>query len=321
MMIPWRGIVTLPLAKLIHKKPIVYFPTLSIYETLVTVRKNIPKNSLRAKFVRFVERISCRWADLVVTESTFQIEYFVREYGLPRGKFRQMWPAAYEPLFAPIPFKERTDEFVVLYFGTFIPTYGTRVIVEAADRLRDKKDMVFVFCGGGQDEPKVRRYVEENRLSNVRFLGMLPVLSFIQQIKDSDVCLGLFGTSDKCKGSMPNKINQILSSAKPLITISTPTTREAGLIDKENCMLVQSDSSEELAQCILQLRDDDNLRRRVAMQGRQHYLERLSIDRSGRQLGRYISDICGSGWNPDCPESGARAQHTSRTEPPPDHPD
>ena len=145
---------------------------------------------------------------------------------------------------------------------------------------------------------------------------MLPVLSFIQQIKDSDVCLGLFGTSDKCKGSMPNKINQILSSAKPLITISTPTTREAGLIDKENCMLVQSDSSEELAQCILQLRDDDNLRRRVAMQGRQHYLERLSIDRSGRQLGRYISDICGSGWNPDCPESGARAQHTSRTEPP-----
>ena len=264
-----------------------------------SVRKEIPKNSLKARILRFAEKTAYRCSDLVITESTFQIDYFVREFGLPREKFRRFWPAAYEPLFKPIPFKERTDEFVVLYFGGFIPTYGTKVIVEAAGRLRGEKDITFVFCGGGQDEPKVRRYAEEAGLSNVRFRGMLPTLSLVQQIKDSDVCLGLFGTSDKCKGSMANKINQTLSSAKPLVTIDTPTTREAGLVDKKNCMLVQSDSPEELARCILQLRDDDDLRRRVAIQGRRHYLEKLSVDQSGRQLSRYIRDVCSRKGRPD----------------------
>ncbi len=128
---------------------------------------------------------------------------------------------------------------------------------------------------------------------------MTSYLSLVQQINDSDVCMGLFGTSDKCKGSMSNKINQILASAKPLVTISTPTTREASLADGENCMLVHSDSPGELARCILQLRDDDGLRRRVAMQGRRHYAERLSIDQSGRQLNRYIRDVCGKDGCPD----------------------
>ncbi len=302
MIIPFKGGARpfmIPFARLISKGPVVCFCPLSIYDTLVNVRKKIPKNSLRARFVHFAEKTACRWSDLVITESTFQIECLVREYGLPREKFRRLWPAAYEPLFRPLPFKKRTDEFVVLYFGGFIPTYGTRVIAEAADCLRGEKGITFVFCGGGQDESEVRRYAEDAGLSNVRFLGTLPALSLVRKINDSDVCVGLFGTSDKCKGSMSNRINQILASAKPLVTISTPTTREAGLADRENCMLVQSDSPGELAQCILQLRDDCDLRRRVAMQGRRHYAERLSIDRSGRQLGRYIRDACGKEGRPD----------------------
>ena len=319
MIIPWKGIVTLPLAKLIHKKPIVYFPTLLIYETLVTYRKKIHKNSLRAKFVRFAEKTACRWADLVVMESTFQIEFFVREYGLPREKFRRLWPAAYEPLFAPLPFKERTDEFVVLYFGTFIPMSGVEAIAKAAKQLSDEKDITFVFCGSGQGEDEIRQYAKQNRLSNMRFLGLLTSSPLLECIQGSDVCLGLFQINDKMKGSMPNKINQALSSAKPLITLSTPTTREAGLVDKENCMLVQSDSPEELARCILQLRDDDVLRRRVAMQGRLHYLKRLSIDRSGRQLDRYMRSLC-SNVSLDCQASGVRAQRIPDSAPPPPSP-
>ena len=306
MVIPWRGIVTLPLARLICKKPIVYFPTLLLHYTLVAVRRTVPRNSLRARLVRLAEKTACRWADLVVTESTHQIDYFVREYGLPREKFRQLWPAAYEPLFRPLPFKERTGQFVVLYFGTFIPTSGVRTIVRAAGQLCGEKDITFVFCGTGQDEPEIRRYAEKNRLSNVRFMGLLKSSPLLECIRNSDVCLGLFQSNSKMEGSMSNKINQALSSAKPLITLSTSATREAGLVDGENCMLVHSDSPEELARCILRLRDDDGLRRRVAMQGRRHYLDKLSIDRSGRQLGLYMSGMCGTelgggaSLNPEC---------------------
>jgi len=293
MVIPWRGVITLPLAKMIHRSPIVYFPTLSIYDTLVNTYRRCARNSLKARIIRFIERTACRWADLVVTESTFQTEYFVREFGLPRGKFRQLWPGAYESRFTPQPFRERTGEFVVLYFGTFIPMTGTDTIVGAADLLRDRKDIRFVLCGTGKDEGRIRRYAAERGLSNVVFTGMLELSSLVERISSSDVLLGLFGTNDKCKGSMPNKVNQALASAKPLITIDTPTAREAGLEDGENCLLTQSDDPGELAGCILRLRDDDALRRSVAMRGYKHYLERLSIDSAGRQLGLYIGQVCG----------------------------
>jgi len=293
MVIPWRGVVTLPLAKAIHRGPIVYFPTLSIYDTLVNARGRFARNSLRARIARFIDRTACSWADLVVMESTFQIEYFVREFGLPRGKFRQLWPCAYEPRFVPQPFRERADQFVVLYFGTFIPMTGVETILEAAYRLRGRQDIAFVLCGEGQDGGRIRRYAAERGLSNVRFMGMLGLGPLVERINSSDVLLGLFGTGDKCRGSMPNKINQALASAKPLITIDTPATREAGLEDGENCLLTRSDSPEELARCILRLRDDDALRRRVAMQGRRHYREKLSIGQSGRRLGLYMGRACG----------------------------
>jgi len=65
MIIPWRGILTLPLAKLIHRKPIIYFPAFSIYDTLVSDRKKIKKNSLKAKFVHLADKLACKWSDKV----------------------------------------------------------------------------------------------------------------------------------------------------------------------------------------------------------------------------------------------------------------
>jgi len=41
-----------------------------------------------------------------------------------------------ETIYQPIPYKEPTQEFKVLYFGTFIPLHGTNTIVEAAKILR-----------------------------------------------------------------------------------------------------------------------------------------------------------------------------------------
>ena len=44
MIIPWRAIITLPLAKIISRKPIVFFPFVSIFQTLVEDRKLIKKH-------------------------------------------------------------------------------------------------------------------------------------------------------------------------------------------------------------------------------------------------------------------------------------
>jgi len=106
MMIPWRGILTLPLAKLIHKKPIIYFPAFSIYDTLVNDRKKIKKDSFKAKFVHFVDKIACKWSDMIILESIEEIKYFVewmRDYVMDKNKRNPL-------LFEDKPLGPRPDE-------------------------------------------------------------------------------------------------------------------------------------------------------------------------------------------------------------------
>ena len=79
IILPWRSIITLPLIKLIHRKPIIYFPAFSIYDTLVNDRKKIKKNSLLAKIIHIIDGMACKMVDRIVLESEEEIKYFVSE--------------------------------------------------------------------------------------------------------------------------------------------------------------------------------------------------------------------------------------------------
>ncbi len=52
MIIPlWRAVITLPIAKLISRKPILYYGYMPIYDTVVNDRKIAKPNSVLAKFI------------------------------------------------------------------------------------------------------------------------------------------------------------------------------------------------------------------------------------------------------------------------------
>lgn len=284
LIIPWRGILTLPLAKLIHRKPIVYFPAFSIYDTLVNDRKKFSKNSLKAKIIHFIDKTACRWANLVILESTAEIDYFVNEFNSPKDKFCQLWLSVYEPLFPCLPFKSQTEEFTVLYFGEFIPLHGVDTIVKTAKILRDRKDIKFILCGHGQTLPEIQKFVENYGLTNVRLLGMVSVDTLLENIKNSDICFGIFGTSEKSKKVLTNKTYQILASRKPLLTMESPTSKEAGLENKKNCILIQPSSFEELAKGIIFLKENEQVRKQIAENGYQTYVENMSLDKVGKKL-------------------------------------
>ena len=292
MMIPWRGILSLPLAKIIHKKPIIYFPAFSIYDTLVNDRKIIKKNSLKAKFVHFVDKLACKWSDLVVLESTEEINYFVKEYGLPKEKFRQYPLSADESIFYPqTPKNQTTKKFVVLFFGSFIPLHGVETIVNAALILKKYGDICFRICGKGQTMEKIENMIEKNNLTNVKLLGLLPKENLLDNIKESDVCLGIFGDTLKARKVVTNKVYQILASKKSLITMESPASLEAHLEDKKNCILVPTANPEKLAEAILFLRNDPMKRQQIAEEGYKTFSEHLSIEATGKKLLKFVQEL------------------------------
>ena len=292
LIIPWRGILTLPLAKLVHKKPIINFPAFSIYDTLVNDRKKIKKDSFKAKFVHFVDKIACKWSDLVILESNEEIQFFCKEFGLPKEKFRQCPLAADESIFYPNTLeKQSKDKFTILFFGSFIPLHGINTIVKAAIILQKNEDIVFKIFGDGQTKQEISELIYENKLKNIELLGIAPKGMLLENIHLADVCLGIFGDTNKAKKVLTNKVFQILASKKPLITMESPTVKEYHLVDKKNCVLVPPSNPEKLAEAILFLKNEPKKLKDVSEEGYKTYREYLSMNVAGEKLVSFIHEL------------------------------
>jgi len=290
IILPWRSIITFPLIKLIHRKPIIYFPAFSIYDTLVNDRKKFKKNSISARIAHFIDRQACKMADRIVLESSEEIKYFVKEFNLPIDKFRQLHLTADESIFFPQSDFTRQNKFTVLFFGTFIPLHGIDTIVNAANLLKKDKDIEFILCGDGQTKPEVKKIIQEKDIDNVTMPGLVSKKELLEFLKKSDVCLGIFGKSSKANKVVTNKVLQILASKKCLITMDSPAAKEAFLEGGVNSILVPS-SPEKLAEAILFIKNNPEKANQISNAGYKTYQEHLSIIQTGKKLMCIINEL------------------------------
>jgi len=287
----WRAVFTLPIAKIWSKKPIVYYGYTPIYDTIVNDRKMFKPNSIKAKAIFFVEKMVWRWSDMIIKESNAEIDYFAKQFGVDKKKFRRVLISADEEKFPVHPFKESQDPFVVLYHGSYIPHHGIPTIIEAAKILSEHNDIVFRFCGKGQTKDKVESLAKKYQLKNVNFLGYVPFDQLIENIKQSDVCLGVFGDSSKATYGITNKNYQIFCSQKPLITRDSPAMNEISAQGKKNCILVPPEDPKKLAEAILFLKDNPEERKKIALNGRKLFVDKLSMSETSKQLARYLQEL------------------------------
>jgi len=178
-----------------------------------------------------------------------------------------------------------------LYFGSFIPLHGVEVIIEAAKILANNSDITFRFCGEGQTKKEMEELVTKNQLKNVQFLGFVEHKILLDYIKKSDICLGIFGKSEKASIVATHKVYQILCSQKPLITMDSKVIREINLENEKNCMLIPKQDSQKLAKAILFLKNNANKRKEIASSGRRIYEEKFSMEKTSQKLVKYINEL------------------------------
>ncbi|MFO0960461.1 MAG: hypothetical protein U0800_24010 [Isosphaeraceae bacterium] len=65
-------------------------------------------------------------------------------------------------------------QFVAMYSGNMGLAHTFDEFLEAARRLRDRRDITFLFVGGGPRRESVKRAKEEEGLANIRFLDYFP---------------------------------------------------------------------------------------------------------------------------------------------------
>jgi glycosyltransferase involved in cell wall biosynthesis len=280
-------IVVSPLAAL-RRVPVVWDMFMSLYDTAVLDRGMIGNGTFLARILRGLEVFAVRRAGLVFLDTEAHARRIEGLYGLPPNRCPAVWVGAEVERFrldaAP---RERPcgAPVRVLFYGQFIPLHGVGTIVEAA-RLTRGDPVSWTLVGRGQEAAAVRRMLGETPLPALRWVDWVEYDRLRQWIAEADVCLGIFGTSDKAASVIPNKVFQILAAGRPLITRDSPAIREI-LDHAPPCTyLVRPGDAEDLAAAVrTHARLDTG-----ALPGRCHaaLADRIGPDAIGRQFVRSI---------------------------------
>lgn len=284
MMVGFPGQKAMFLARMLTLKPIVLDIFTSHYMGYIIDRRRYPKESFRAHYFRFLDKWSCRLANLVTLDTQAHIDYFVNEFGLPSSKFKKIWLGARTDLFRPFETKPSSpnNPFLVLFWGSFIPLQGVEYIVKAA-KILEKENIEFNLIGKGQTHESVKKLIGEFNLKNINLIGRVSDDELVGYVKNSDICLSTFGPGVKSETTIQNKIFETLASKKPLITAKTKAVLEL-FIDNEHLLLCEKANASDLADKILKLRNNSDLRIKIAENGYEFFKNNLTEKLLGVQL-------------------------------------
>lgn len=298
MVVGYPGQFDIYLARLLswwHGKPLVWDIFMSIY--LIALERGLDRESPKmVSLIRSIERLACHLPEKLVLDTEQYATWFGETHHIRRDRFCLVPTGADSNLFhpfPPIPFKSNSaipatkdaemPVFKVLYYGTFIPNHGVTTIINAAYLLRNEASLRFELIGEGPDRERAMNLAQEHGLTNVHFVAWLDQKQLIEQIAAADICLGAFGNTPQSTMTIQNKIYECLAMQKVIISGDSNSVRDK-LEHGKHIYLCPRENPNALAQAILHLQCDSNLRERLGREGRQLFEAEFTIERLGKYL-------------------------------------
>jgi len=262
------------------KRPLVFNPLVSLYDTFVSDRGLVRKGSFTSRMLAAVDRRALRKPDLVVADTAANADFLAEVGEIPRSRVEVCLVGAEEHLFHP---GWRPDEpFRAVFVGKLIPLHGVETILEAA-RLAPELHVRIV--GTGQLDA-----VLDGRPDNLEWVDWVDYERLPLEYWSAGCALGIFGTSDKAQRVIPNKAYQALACGTPLITGNTRGAREL-LVDGESALLVPPGDPAALAAAMRRLAGDSGLARQLGDAGRAVFEERASEEVLGARWRSLIEEL------------------------------
>jgi glycosyltransferase involved in cell wall biosynthesis len=185
----------------------------------------LKNGSTSAKFLHRLLRYSLTRAEKVIALDRFMKDRIVAK-GTPAEKVVVLAPWAHDDNAR---FDKRGREafrrrhqveqsFVVMYAGNHSPCHPLDTLVEAARRLSVRKDIVFLFVGGGSEHLRVRIFAETYGLSNICSIPYQPFEELAATLSAADLHTVVMG--DAFVGIVhPSKIYNLVSIGSPFLYV------------------------------------------------------------------------------------------------------
>lgn len=182
------------------------------------------------------------------------------------------------------------NKFAICYAGIHGIAQGLEVVINAAEILKNEKNIQFVFIGDGPEKTKLIDLTDKKKLSNVTFLPVQPKKKMPEIIASMDATVIPLKKLDLFKGALPSKMFEALASELPIV-LAVEGEAEELIKNAEAGIVVEPENEKEIARAVLELSMDTEQRNRFGANGRKYVIENYSRETIARKLESILLNI------------------------------
>ena len=195
--------------------------------------------------------------------------------GIPAEKIRVVMNAADLARYGPRPRDEALAQawglggkFVVGYVGTHGMAHGLVSVIDAAERLRDTPEIVFLFVGAGAERDMLIAEAGRRGLDNVVFQPVQPKEALPAVWSLCDIALAHLKDKPLFAGALPTKMFEAIGMGLPIV-LATPEGEASSLLRESGAgVWVPPEDPAALAEAIRSLHGDPGTCQRLAAASR-----------------------------------------------------
>jgi colanic acid biosynthesis glycosyl transferase WcaI len=187
---------------------------------------------------------------------------------------------------------ELGDAFVAMYSGNLGLAHSFDEFLEAARRLRDRNDIVFLFVGGGPRRGEVEDAIARDGLTNARLLDYFPRTQLHASLSLADV--HLISMRPQMTGIVvPGKVYGVMAASRPAIFVGPEHCEPADTIRAAGCGIsVGPGDVDDVIRALELLKQKPSLARSMGERGRLAFLaayeRRLCCEQWHQLIGRSL---------------------------------
>jgi len=166
-----------------------------------------------------------------------EMAFFLRVHGVRHERVTIIpnWAPAGTEIATPADVRARrvvwdvADRLVIAYSGNLGRVHDLAPVLEVAAALREEREFVFLFIGGGAQRAELAQAVADQKLPNVRFLPAQPREKLAASLAAAD--LHLVTLRPGCEALVfPSKLYGIAAAGRPVVFIGPADCELARLV-------------------------------------------------------------------------------------------
>jgi colanic acid biosynthesis glycosyl transferase WcaI len=235
----------------------------------------IMKPGFAIRLARIFEAFSCRQAEAVVCLCQGFIDR-LKERGVREEKLRLIsdWgdtenlrPAEEGHVFR-LANELSSEQFLVFHTGNMGKKQRLMNVVRAAEISRNEPDLRWIVVGQGEERSQLEQEISRRGLINIKLLPLQPAESLPEMYGSADLLLlnQAAGVED---AAIPSKLLTYMGAGRAIVAAVSEKSEAARQIRRANCgVVIPPENPEALAEAVLLLRKDAELRREFGANAR-----------------------------------------------------